>query len=338
MFAATLLLVALGFAPQESPLVGQPCPPLDLSHAVQGAPVLVNELNGRIAVLEFLEIGNAASTDHSLPAAQQLAVTYEKDARVKVVGIATAWPRVEGAPALVDTNVRAALAAARIYLPVMRDRDSAAIQRIGLGGVIGTPRTLLVDAEGIVRWHGSNTTPESNESLKKALARLIDSFWVEPIADLPPALATYGTGDLPKAGAAARRIVNDPKADPALKAVAEQIEKNLENGAKKLVTSAKELRAAGYPGRARTKLDNAVKIFAVVPSAIEAARLHQTWKDDKSFQRELAGEVLLENAIELLGKPKDLRAEVRGRLEKYVVTFANTAIAPRIEKALAALN
>lgn len=338
---ASLTLVALSLLPQaaaESPLLGKPCPALDLSRAVQGAPVHAAELVGRIALYEFFELGNAVSFDHALPTAQKLATQYAKDPRVAVIGVATAFPPAEKAAALVDADVRTALAAKRIYVPVMRDRTGSAVQAVALGGAVGVPRTLLIDAEGIVRWHGSNTTAESAAAIEQEVARLLAAFWVEPIANLPVELESYSRGDLPKAGSTARRINNDAKADPALKAVAAQVEKNLEAGAKKLLDAGRALRAEGFPARAQEKLENAVKIFAVVPSAIEAGRLLQQWKEDKVFRRELAGEALMVNALELLGSPKDLRRQVRERLEKYVVTYADTAIAPRVQKALASLD
>ncbi len=334
---ATLSLLP-AVLPQESALLGKPCPDLNLVRAVQGAPVSAAAMNGRIVVYEFFELGDAPSFDFALPRAQELATRYAEDSRVAVVGIATAFPAAANAAARSDADMRTALAAKRIYVPVMRDRDSLAVQTVALGGAVGVPRTLVVDAEGIVRWHGSNTTEESAAAIRQEVARLLAAYWVEPIENLPTELDAYTRGDLPKAGAAARRISNDAKADPALKAIAAQVEQNLEKGARKLLDTGLSLRSAGFPGRAKEKLENAVKIFAVVPAAIEASRVLQEWGEDKVFKRELAGESLMNNALAMLASPKDLRRQVRERLEKYSVTYADTALAPRLQKALASLN
>lgn len=338
MISTTMVLTAALAAAPRGELVGKPCPPLELSHAVQGTPWSLEALEGRIAVIEFIDLAVPESLDHPLATLAKLAEQHKDDERVFAAAVATTWPAEGGGPSADDAAVRQALVSRRFFLPVMRDRGSASLPLLSLAGAVGTPRTLVLDAEGVVRLHGSNTGPESAAALEATVARLLRAFWVEPIEGLPPPLDVYMRGDLPRAGAAARKILADAEADPALRALAEQVDRNLEAGAKKLLDHGLKLRAAGYPGRARTKLENSVRVFAITPSAIEAARLLQLWRDDPLFKREAAGEVLLGRALALTSRPTDTRDAMRERLERLARTHGDTALGPRIQAALASLR
>ncbi len=337
MVTALALACSLAFA-QESPLIGKPCPKLELSRPVQGMAWSQEELRGRIGVIELFQLGCLTCWSNSLPAAQKLMESYAKDSRVVVVGVATAFEKDQH-PEMADLEkIRAELATNHLSFPVMRDREEKSVQLVGLAGKYGTPMTLVLDTTGVVRWHGFNATPETATAVAKMVDELIQTFWVDRIDPLPPELEYYSKGDLPRAAATARGILADTSADPKLRAVAEQVDRNLEAGAKRILDDGLELRRTGFPARAQAKLENAVKVFAVTSAAIEAAKALQVWRDDATFKGEIAAEKQLEIALAPLSKPKHEVAKVVAQLEKLRALHADKPIAGRIQRAIDSLG
>jgi hypothetical protein len=338
MFAALIACAATLWLAEESPLTGKPCPPLDLERQVQSTTAGLADLHDCVAVIELFQLGGAESFAHGLPLLQKLTEKHAKEPRVAVLGIATDWPKGSVAGAADDAKVRAELASKRFYFRVMRDRDGAVAKAFALGGKEGAPRTVVLDHDGIVRWHGSVRSADDAAKVEQLVDELLAAYWVAPIAGLPPELDAYAKGDLPKAASAARRIASDAAATPESKAAAAKVDAAIEAGARKLLDAAKAARTAGFADRARDKLVQCGQHFALVPAATEAAALLEQWKADKLFQRELAGEVLLRKTMERLSQPKDVRAQVRKRLDDLAAMYHDTALVARIAQARATLD
>lgn len=332
MFAASLLLATALLVPQESEVYGRALPTLDVLGSLQGESVDLSPQIRRVRVFELFAIADEVSFTSGLPLLRDLAQAHAKDSRVQVFGIATGV--TDGAD---DGAMRAKLASSRFYLPVLRDRGGSVAKLAALGGKVGTPRTLVVDRGGIVRWHGTVDSPQAATAVRQAIADALAAFFVEPIRDLPVELAAYAKGNLPAAASAARKILADNAAPPEQKAMAEKVDRALEAGALQLVDDAQRLRKEGYPDAARSALEDASTKFAVVASANEAARLLALWSGEREFKRELSCELQLRLAMKIAESPKDASARLKQRLEKILETFRDTPIAPRIQQALATL-
>jgi alkyl hydroperoxide reductase subunit AhpC len=323
----------------ESPLLGKPLPRLELSYSLQGQPWSTQRLRGRVVVIEFFQLGCAACWSNSLPAAQKMLETYAKDDRVAVVAIATAFEK-EKSPWIADEErIRAQLASKRFTFPVMRDKNEQSIRNCGfVGGSYGTPMTLVVDAMGVVRWHALNPSMASAAEVEAAVAEVLQSFWVEKIAELPAELDAYAKGDYPKAHAAAQKILADAKADPKLRDAATLVEKNLAAGVTRLVEQSAQERKDGYPGRTRARLEDAVKLFPGIPGASDAADRLSKLRADPGFTKELSAEKALENALESMTRPHASRDRIRKALEEASKNAAGTPLESRIEQAIASLR
>jgi thiol-disulfide isomerase/thioredoxin len=339
LFLAATLALAL---PQESPLLGKPLPRLELGRPVQGQAWSQASLRGRVVVLDFFELGSATCFSHSLPAAQKLFERYAEDDRVAVVAIATAYDK-EKDPTIADgERIRRELEAAHLTLPVMRDKDEQSVKLCGFKETFGVPTTLVIDADGIVRWHAFNTSTETIAAVEKTVAELLQSFWVSIVPNLPIELDAYAKGDYAKAHAAAQKILADAKAAPALRAAAETIERNLDAGVKRMIEMSARSREQGYPARARARLENAAKLFAGVPAVADANAKLGVLKSDASFTKELAAEKALDDALAALEKPKASpkvsKETVRKSLEALAKNCAATPVAARVAQAIASIQ
>ena len=337
MFAALLLALQLT-SPAEGSLVGQRAPVLQFAYAVQGEDVEFDLRERKVRVVGQVQLGCTPSAEQQLPALKVLAEKHAKEPRLQLFGVATALPGAAAADGGDDMTLRTMLASKRAYFPVMRDPVGAVAKQLALAGAVGTPRTIVIDAAGMVCWHGAVDTAESAAAVDAAVTTALARFWVEPIADLPGELAAFAKGDFAAAVSAARRLAADAKATPELKAKAEQVVQAMEGAARKLLDSAKALRAEGYPAFAKAALEDASKVFTLVPAATEAGKLLTEWAADRTFRRELSGELQLKLSMKLLERPKDSVESLRKRFEKFMVTYGDTAIAPRIKAAQARLH
>ena len=330
-------LLGLALA-QGSPLLDRPLPALELAHPLQGRGWSPADLRGRVVVLEIFQLGCPSCWSNALPAAQALADRHARDDRVAVVAIATAFEK-ERYPWMADeSKIRRELESKGYTFPVMRDRDERSVRICGLADRYGTPMALVLDGEGVVRWHGFDSTAESAAEIGKTVERLLESLWVEAIPDLPREFSTYAKGDYPKSLALARRILADEDADAARRALAETVVKNLEAGAARMVNESRLAREQGYPTRARTRLEQVTKLFAGLPPAVEAAAGLLALKKDAAFARELAVEKSLLAALEALERPNASRGAVRDQLEALAERCVGSPVAPRVERALSWLR
>ncbi len=237
-----------------------------------------------------------------------------------------------------EEKIRQELASKRFTFSVMRDKDEQSVKTCGLNGSYGTPMTLVLDADGIVRWHGFNASAETAAAVEKQIDLLLQSFWVALVPDLPKELEAYAKGDYAKAHSAAKKILSDSKSAEVLRTAAETVEKNLEAGVKRLVDDGARSREQGYPARARTRLETVGKLFAGVPAGDEASAKLAALRADAAFARELNAEKTLENALEGLRRPKANRDAIRRNLENLAKANAESPVLPRIDQALATLK
>ncbi len=268
---------------------------------------------------------------NSLPRAQKLYEKYKGDERVSVVAVATAFEKDQYPWMADEEKILSALRQNKWEFPVMRDKDEASVRIVGLKGTYGTPMTLVIDPGGIVRWHDFNGTAETADAVDATVDRLLESFYVAPIADLDGKLKAYAAGQFGKAYAAAKGLADADGTPEPLVAQAREVMKSIDEGVQRLVTGAQGKRAAGFPEKAKGLLETAAKVFAGVPSAESAAALWKSWKSDSSFAKELKAEAALDKA---LAKPHPKPEAQRKSLEKLAATYAGTPVAARIQQLL----
>lgn len=123
---------------------------LDVSSWVNGSPVSMDSLRGRVVVIEAFQMLCPGCVSHGLPLAQRIHRTFDRD-EVVVLGLHTVFEHhaVMGRDAL-----EVFLSEYRIDFPVAVDRSiagqaiPATMQRYGLRG---TPSMLLIDRDGRLR-------------------------------------------------------------------------------------------------------------------------------------------------------------------------------------------
>ena len=112
---------------------------------------------------------------NSLPEAQKLFAQYEGDDRVRVVAVATAFEKDQYPWMADEDRIRARFKSEGWKFPVMRDPDEKIIHKFGFGGRAGTPTTIVIDREGIVRWHGFNTNRKTADQVAATVEELLEA-------------------------------------------------------------------------------------------------------------------------------------------------------------------
>ncbi|GEM_PF-598517 len=319
----------------ESPLTGKPLPELELSVPLQGEAWRRADLLGKVVVLDVFQIGCPACMSNSLPEAQKLYARYKGDERVRIVAIATAFEKAQYPWMADEARIRQTLQEKKWEFPVMRDvPEEKAVRTLSLTGGSGTPLTLVMDPQGIVRWHDFNSTPAASKQIADLVESLLESFYVPALGEtataLKPAAKAYASGDYAKAYAGASALLKQEGATEDAKTQAGTLLKNLEDGAGRLTEAARVRLEAGHPADALARLEKAAKLFRGVPKAQEAVDLLKSWKADAAVVKDLKAERELEKA------QAELKADRQGlakRLKKLLETYKGTRVAPRIEAA-----
>ena len=230
-----------------------------------------------------------------------------------------------------------------LEFPVMRDKDEQTVKIVGMGGSYGTPLTIVLDADGIVRWHGFNATAETAAQVDAVLEELLASFFVAQIPDLLRDLSDYAKGKYASAYKKARRFLADDGASETLKAQSQRVIDNIDAAVERQRVQAEQKRARGRPSAAQDTLDQALTAFKGTPKAEELVALQKAWKTDKAFKAERKAEKELEKVMAKFAKdlPKGrARAakSARKKLEKLLEVCAGGPLEARVRKALAALD
>ncbi|MEZ6196125.1 MAG: TlpA disulfide reductase family protein [Planctomycetota bacterium] len=272
-------------AQRKSPILGKPLPELALSHSLQGEAWSAEGLRGKIVVLDVFQVGCPTCMSNSLPHAQKLFERFRGDERVAVVAIATAFEK-EQYPWMADeAGIKKRLESEKWTFPVMRDAEEKSVKILGFGGSYGTPTTVVLDAEGTVRWHDFNATAETAGQVDATVEALLASFFVAAIPDLSPRLASYEKGDYGKAWALASKLADSDQTEAELAAQCRLVLANIETGTKRMVDRAKQRREEGYPGEAKEKLDEAARVFKGCGDTV--SDLQAEWRRDRAFAEEL---------------------------------------------------
>ncbi|HEY7413422.1 MAG TPA: TlpA disulfide reductase family protein [Vicinamibacteria bacterium] len=145
VLAALLMLAAQGQS-----LVGHPCPAWPSRRWVQGGPLELEGLRGKVVLVRFFMGQDCPYCRGTAPALNALAEEFGPRGLV-VVGMYTPKPRPRPAT---DEEARGHARAHGFAFPVAVDDDWAALKRLWLDRVPGadfTSASLLVDRQGVVR-------------------------------------------------------------------------------------------------------------------------------------------------------------------------------------------
>lgn len=271
---------------------------------------------------------------NSLPEAQKLFSRYARDSRVRVVAVATAFEK-EKYPWMADEDrIKSRLRSEGWKFPVMRDKDEQSVRKVGFGGRYGTPTTLVIDANGIVRWHGFNTSKRSARQVGSVVERLLESFYVTPIDDFATGLAKCATAytrqKYGKARSEAEKVLTREDLADAVKTQAQRVIASIDEGVARLVARSQLRRQEGYPTDARRQLETALSVFKGVPAVETAKKKLSSLKKDKAFRREIAAERELARVQEALEKGTTPRPQLATKLEELATKYEGTAVARRI--------
>jgi peroxiredoxin len=147
---ALFLLAASGRAEDGAALVGRPSPEWSNDRWVQGGPLRLAGLRGRVVLLRFFMDAGCPLCRGTAPALNELDRELGPRGLV-VVGMYTPKPRPR--PATVE-EVRGYVRSYGFRFPVAIDDDWATLRRLWLDRVPGaeyTSASLLIDRRGVVR-------------------------------------------------------------------------------------------------------------------------------------------------------------------------------------------
>jgi peroxiredoxin len=147
LFLATTAVVG---GAEGASLVGQPAPEWPDRQWVQGGPLQLRDLRGRVVLLRFFMESGCPYCSASAPALNGLQDELGTRGLV-VVGMYTPKPRPRRTPV---EDVRAHATAYGFRFPVAVDDDWAALRRLWLDRVPDasfTSASLVIDRQGIVR-------------------------------------------------------------------------------------------------------------------------------------------------------------------------------------------
>ena len=154
MVRAVLLSILFTAPPamsgQGDALVGRPSPDWPARQWVQGGPLQLDDLRGKVVLLRFFMDAGCPLCSATAPALNALHEEFAPRGLV-VIGMYTPKPRPR--PTTV-AQVKEHVAAYGFAFPVAVDDDWAALRRLWLDRVPGadfTSSSLLVDREGVVR-------------------------------------------------------------------------------------------------------------------------------------------------------------------------------------------
>ncbi|MFQ5844186.1 MAG: peroxiredoxin family protein [Planctomycetota bacterium] len=275
---------------------------------------------------------------NSLPHAQKLYERFQRDGRVRVVAVATAFEKEQWPWMADEDKIRQALRQKGWEFPVMRDEEEQTVRILGLRGTYGTPMTLVVDPFGVVRWHNFNGTARTARQVEETVDELLESFYVPPIDGLLPKLKAYAQGRYGAAYKRASAVLEAEDPPEELREQARRVLSNLEAGVKRLVEESAVRRRRGHPGAALDRLQKAVMLFEGVPQAGAAARKLKELKADWAFKKERRAEQALDKVLARLAKPNASRKSAQKKLRRMLASYEDTPLARRIAAALRALE
>lgn len=145
-----VLMAMLTSTAQGSPLVGRPAPDWPPRQWVQGGPLRLADLRGKVVLLRFFMDSDCPYCRATAPALNALHRELGPRGLV-VVGMYTPKPRPRPVPL---SRVREYVAAYGFQFPVAVDDDWGALRRLWLDAVpeaAFTSASLVIDRQGVVR-------------------------------------------------------------------------------------------------------------------------------------------------------------------------------------------
>ncbi|MEU7474725.1 redoxin domain-containing protein [Lentzea sp. NPDC042327] len=172
-------------APASDPLTQ--APPWETTEWFNSEPLDLAGLRGRVVVLEAFQMLCPGCVSHALPQAVRLEKTFGDD--LAVIGLHTVF---EHHGAMTPVSLKAFLHEYRIPFPVGVDAasgDHPAPVTFSRYRMRGTPTTVLIDRDGVLRGHQLGQVDDM--SLASAVTRLLDGA-VPPAVDgtTPPAVCS----------------------------------------------------------------------------------------------------------------------------------------------------
>ncbi|KAF0244487.1 MAG: hypothetical protein FD180_2448 [Planctomycetota bacterium] len=265
---------------------------------------------------------------------------YKGDARVRVVAVATAFEK-DKYPFMSDEGkIREMLKQKKYEFAVMRDRDEKSVRMFGVGNSYGTPMTVVLDREGVVRWHGFNGQAETAKAIEDTVAKLVAAYDAPAMEIKDKGLAAcakaYAAGDFGKAYTEAKAASGKVSVSADGRAEAMAVMKALEEASAKAMAEAQAKRDGGHPADALARLERMGKTYKGVPKTQDPADLLKKWKADDEMKKEQKAEEGLNAILAALGAPNADPAVLAKDLDKLAETHRGTKVAERI-KSLSAL-
>ena len=181
VLAMTLAAGGAGPAGEGADLVGRPAPEWPDRVWVQGGPLHLSDLRGRVVLLRFFMESGCPFCRATAPVLNALHQELGPRGLV-VIGMYTPKPRPRTTP---TAEVRGYVAEYGFTFPVAVDDDWAALRRLWLDRVPGasfTSSSLVIDRQGIVRYvhpggaytmHGDAAARRDYEELRAAIERAL---------------------------------------------------------------------------------------------------------------------------------------------------------------------
>jgi peroxiredoxin len=148
-----------------------PAPPWSTTRWFNSDPLDLPDLRGRVVVLEAFQMLCPGCVSHALPQAARLARTFGDD--LAVIGLHTVF---EHHAAMTPTSLEAFLHEYKVRFPVgvdaHRDDDPTPLT-FARYGMRGTPTTVLIDRDGVLRGHHLGAADDM--ALAATVARLLDA-------------------------------------------------------------------------------------------------------------------------------------------------------------------
>ena len=136
----------------EQAMLMRPAPELDVSTWLNtDEPITLASLRGRVILIEAFQMLCPGCVSHSLPQAKRVAA-YFRQSDVAVLGLHTVFEHKDAQGS--ETALKAFLHEYRIGFPVGIDRqmgDARIPSTMSEYQMEGTPTTILIDAEGLLR-------------------------------------------------------------------------------------------------------------------------------------------------------------------------------------------
>lgn len=265
-------------APPVSEFLGKEFKEFDVEKDwLQGPVSDPRNLKGRVVLVTFLQITDGNCEAFSLPHAKELYTKY-KDKGLTVVGI---WSILSDEGRQKPEMAQAWLQMMQLPFPVAKDRGHATIEHYPIIGKYTTPMTIVIDREGVIRYHEMGYEPPQKQAVADCVEKYIGQDPDETAASkavtksVELGLKAQEQGDFAAAYAALKRaqeVIEGKRAEVAPE-LAEKVTlaiAQIEAQAQVALDAAAALFEAKKFPEAEAAFKEVVATFAGTPSAKEA--------------------------------------------------------------------